>query len=233
LKAKEAYKCSNGHVSTLKFDEAEFKMACPECNVLVYRYRDGTTLPPQAALGQEPEKENESTTKGPRKGALIFAVILVAGFFSMMTFVLLYQPKVKPQVSLAALPALAQSVKQSAPAATQDSKPTEPEHQADPAKKYALSGVRSIEIANLNAAVEGEGKNQTTSIRFKLINHGDPTTPYPDLRLKWAGSTAKDVIISSIQYAHPDGPFTELTVATELHKPPHAKGIDIHLNDNN
>jgi len=169
----------------------------------------------------------------PPRANLIFAIGLVVAFFGGMLFINLYQPKKPPVVKLAAMPAIEKGAQEYAGAPAKASVPAGPVKQVEKKQERDLTGVRNIEIGNLNAVVEGKGKNANVRIHLKLINHGDPNTPYPDLRLKWPGSTAKDIVIASTQYAHPSGPFTEFDIETELHKPPHAKGVDIHLNESN
>ena len=230
MKTHLAYKCSSGHVNRLDFKEHEFKLACPTCGETIYRYRDGTDLPP----GMENEEESliPGTTKKkvPLKNS-IMAIGLVVCFFGGYGALMTYKPTVQAIVKLAAMP------KRDTTAEAKPAAPEKPATDNQPASVSAdsarndLTGVRNIEIANLKADVEGKGKNATAHIRLKLINHGDPNTPYPDLRLKWRGSTAKDIVIASAQYAHPNGLFTELDIETELHKPPHAKGVDIDLNE--
>ncbi len=216
----------------MTFDEETFKFPCQTCGVSVYRYRD--EVPPQA--GEEPHDANGSTAKGkysPPRANLIFAIGLVVAFFGGMAFLTLYQPKKPPVVKLAAMPAAEKSGEESTSSSAKAAEPPALVKQAEKKQERDLTGVRNIEISNLTAVVEGKGKNATARIHLKLTNHGDPNTPYPDLRLKWPGSTAKDVVIESTQYAHPNGPFTKFEIETELHKPPHAKGVDIHLNESN
>ena len=169
----------------------------------------------------------------PPRANLIFAVVLVATFFGGMGYLALYQPKKEPIVQLAGIPKPEKVAGETITANADVPNQVTPNKQDATPQERDLAGVRNIEISNLNAVVEGKGKNATVRVRLKLINHGDPNTPYPDLRLKWPGSTAKDIVIASTQYAHPNGPFTELEIETELRKPPHAKGVDIHLNESN
>ena len=232
MKTKDAYRCSNGHPNRQAFDEETFKFPCQTCGVSVYRYRD--EVPHQD--GGELQDANAApglVKYSPPRANLIFAIGLVVAFFGGMAFLTLYQPKKPPVVKLAAMPAAEKVSKDSSASAVKASEPPAPIKQADKKQEKDLTGIRNIEISNLTAVVEGKGKNATARVHLKLINHGDPNTPYPDLRLKWPGSTAKDIVIASTQYAHPNGPFTAIEIETELHKPPHAKGVDIHLNESN
>ncbi|MAF04669.1 MULTISPECIES: hypothetical protein [Herbaspirillum] len=233
MKSIEAYKCPNGHVTEaadISFG-VHFKVKCPKCDATVYKYGNMTTLSAQEAVLTA--KTVQASARQTRKGAAAIAFMVLAIVGGAVAYSVLAKPKTPSTVDLAPLPTMAAPAESSEPpAVTPHSEPAveKAEVTTPPAEISPLAGKRDILIADLNAIVSGEGKKQNVKINFRLVNRGDPATPYPDLRVSWPGSTARDVVIRADQYAHPDAPFSELTVNTELHKPPHATGINLHLN---
>lgn len=196
----QKYRCPNGHVTELDFGDA-FKKECPSCQIMMFKYRDivGDAAENPAVIdAAEPDK---NTNLRKAVAAALTGVTLIAVVWGYI------KHTAPPELPVAQKPVLPVSSAKTGASA--------------PAKKNVVS---EVAISGFEASANEQG---VVVAKFMLTNNGGQYNDYPSLRVHWKNSTAPDTVIGNTAYVHPDGPFTQVNVTTELSRPADATGVEV------
>jgi hypothetical protein len=212
-----SFRCSNGHLVTLAFEEGQLNRACPDCGVEVYKFRDICT-PEDSPIPEHQAQPFEHGSwlrrQAGRAGIAAGSIAILAGVAAWA----LREPPSKPVAVSAGSIVPVINPTPSITLAPASNVPTQ--------DKTPLIG--AVAITQFSAVPTDAGSVRVT---FQLTNTGRASAEYPALAIHWPGAEHADTVIASSAYSHPPLPFKATEVALELSRPEGATGIEVKLSN--